>query len=200
MQRRDFLLKTAASVGVASLALAGCTVTKSTSSRSHANPVVRKHDIDTNVDSALKRLGTIGPDAMNLVRKAHGILVFPAVIGGAIWVGGQYGEGALRVKGHMNGGSEAYYNIVSASFGAQIGAQSKAIFFLFMTPDSLNKFRNGPGWSGGIDGSVAALTVGANGSIDSRTVQKPVIAFALTNAGLMASLALEGTKITKLKM
>ncbi len=199
MERRKFLLKVAASVVVASVALAGCTVTKPTRTTSRANPVARKHDIDASVDASIKRLGAQSADAMNLIRKAHGILVFPSVIGGAFWVGGQYGEGALRVKGKMGGGSQAYYSIASASFGPQIGAQSKAVFFLFMTPAALHRFVTGPGWSGGVDASVAAARIGANGSVDSRTAQQPVIAFALTNAGLMASLALEGTKITKLK-
>jgi lipid-binding SYLF domain-containing protein len=40
--------------------------------------------------------------------------------------------------------------------------------------------------------------VGANGNIDSTTATKPVQAFVLTNAGLMAGVSLEGAKISRL--
>jgi len=52
----------------------------------------------------------------------------------------------------------------------------------------------------GVDASVAVLKVGANGAIDVTSATSPVLAFVLTNAGLMANLTLEGTKITRLKL
>jgi lipid-binding SYLF domain-containing protein len=36
-------------------------------------------------------------------------------------------------------------------FGLQIGAQTKAIIFLFMTQDALDRFCNGDGWAVGGD-------------------------------------------------
>jgi len=51
-----------------------------------------------------------------------------------------------------------------------------------------------------VDGSVALLKVGANGEIDTTTANNPVQALVLTNAGLMANLNLEGTKISKLDL
>ena len=111
-------------------------------------------------------------------------------------VGGQYGEGSLKV----GGGTVGYYSTVSGSFGLQAGAQSKAIIFLFMTQDALDKFRNTDGWSAGADASVALIKVGANGDIDSTTATAPVEAFVLTNAGLMADVSLNGTKVSRLKI
>ena len=66
-------------------------------------------------------------------------------------------------------------------------------------PDSLAKFRASNGWSVGADASVAVIKAGANGMVDATTARGPVAAFVLTNAGLMADLALEGTKITRLE-
>jgi len=123
------------------------------------------------------------------------VLVFPSVIAAGFWFGGQYGEGSLRDGGATVG----YYSTTTASFGLQIGAQSKALVFLFMTQDALDRFRNSEGWSAGGDASVAVMKVGANGSIDTNTATAPVVAFVLTNSGLMASVTLEGTKVTKLK-
>jgi lipid-binding SYLF domain-containing protein len=71
---------------------------------------------------------------------------------------------------------------------------------LFMTKDALDKFRASSGWTAGVDGTVALLKVGANGEIDTTTAFQPVEALVLTNAGLMAGLNLEGTKITKLNL
>ncbi|KAG0161900.1 hypothetical protein DFQ30_004969, partial [Apophysomyces sp. BC1015] len=66
--------------------------------------------------------------------------------------------------------------------------------------DSLDRFRNREGWAVGVDATVAVLKVGVNGKIDTTTATAPVQAFVLTNAGLMAGVSLEGTKVTKLRI
>ncbi|MGE8475489.1 MAG: YSC84-related protein, partial [Paraburkholderia hospita] len=82
----------------------------------------------------------------------------------------------------------------------QAGAQSKAIIFLFMTQDALDKFRSSDGWSVGADASVALIKLGANGVVDTTTATAPVDVFVLTNTGLMADVSLAGTKVSKLKI
>ncbi|MDB5785486.1 MAG: hypothetical protein JWQ50_5401, partial [Caballeronia mineralivorans] len=42
--------------------------------------------------------------------------------------------------------------------------------------------------------------IGANGNVDTTTATAPVQVFVLTNAGLMAGLSLEGTKVSPLKI
>jgi lipid-binding SYLF domain-containing protein len=124
------------------------------------------------------------------------VLVFPSVVAAGFVVGAQYGEGALLVGDRSVG----YYSNLSGSVGLQIGAQSKAIIFLFMTQEALDKFRNTNGWSVGADASVALVKIGANGNVDTTTATAPVQVFVLTNAGLMAGLSLEGTKVSPLKI
>lgn len=194
MQRRDFILRVSAAAAATTLALSGCTTTDVTAAKS--SPEARRHSIDSGIDSTLARLYTAAPGSRELVAKARGVLVFPSVIAAGFFVGAQYGEGALRVGGSTAG----YYSTTSASVGLQIGAQSKALIFLFMTQDALDKFNKQDGWAVGADASVAVLKVGANGSIDTKTATAPVVAFVLTNSGLMANLTLEGTKVTRLKM
>jgi lipid-binding SYLF domain-containing protein len=65
-------------------------------------------------------------------------------------------------------------------FGLQIGAQTKAIIFLFMTQDALDRFCNGDGWAVGGDATVAVVKVGANGNIDTSTATAPVQPFVIT--------------------
>ena len=195
MQRRDFILRAAAALAVAGLSIAGCTTTATTTATpGMTDSDKRRQEIDTGASATLARLETIVPGSGELVAKASGVLVFPSVIAAGFGIGGQYGKGALRVP---DAPSE-YYSLASLSFGLQIGAQSKAIIFLFMTPEALDKFRSSQGWRAGIDASVAVLKIGANGNLDVSTATGPVMAFVLTNAGLMANLTLEGTKISHL--
>ncbi|MFM0557397.1 YSC84-related protein [Paraburkholderia sediminicola] len=196
MHRRQFILTTSAALAAGSLALAGCTTTSPKSAASTAGNAGKRQSINADIDSTLARLYSTANGSRELVAKARGVLVFPSVIQAGFWIGGQYGEGALRVGGQTAG----YYSTAGGSFGLQIGAQSKAIIFLFMTQDALDRFRNSEGWAAGVDATVAVVKVGANGNIDTSTATAPVEAFVLTNAGLMAGVSLEGTKVTRLKI
>jgi lipid-binding SYLF domain-containing protein len=155
--------------------------------------LTKRQRIDKDVQATLDRLYSTTPGSRELVNKAKGALVFPSVLAAGFVVGGEYGEGALLVNGH----TVDYYSTVTGSFGLQIGAQSKAIIFLFMTSDALEKFRNSEGWTAGVDASVAVIKAGANGQLT--TAPQPVNVIVMTNAGLMANLSVEGTKVTKLK-
>lgn len=150
--------------------------------------------IDADVDHALSHFYRSVGGARELVRDAAGVLVFPSVIKAGFGVGGEYGEGALRRGGY----TEGYYNTVSASFGFQLGAQARTVIILFMSEEALGSFRRKQGWKVGVDGSVALITVGVGGSIDSNQIKKPVIGFILDQKGLMYNLTLEGSKITRI--
>ena len=191
MEKRAFLIQSASLLGASALLLSGC----STTPMAGAGTTDKRHEIDAAATSALARLSSTMPGSRELVGKARGVLVFPSVLAAGLGIGGEYGEGVLRVGGK----SVDYYSTASASFGLQIGAQSKAVIFLFMTQDALDKFRNSQGWTAGVDASVAVIKAGANGDIDLNTATQPVDVFVMTNKGLMANLTIEGTKITKLK-
>ncbi|HEY3596875.1 MAG TPA: YSC84-related protein [Paraburkholderia sp.] len=194
MHRRRFIAVTGALATTGGLSLAACTTTPLSSDGSSAANAGKRRTIDADADAALTRLFETVTGARELVGKARGTLVFPSVIAAGFWIGGQYGQGALRVDGHTTG----YYSITAASFGLQIGAQSKAIILLFMTQVALDDFTGSQGWAAGVDATVAVLKVGANGNIDTSTATGPVEAFVVTNAGLMAGVSLEGSKISRL--
>jgi lipid-binding SYLF domain-containing protein len=182
----------------AAIALAGCSTTASVTKPgddSHPQSAESRHAIDVGYQETLDRLYTTTPGSRELVAKARGVLVFPRVISAGLVVGGAYGEGQLREHGRVDG----YYRTTTGSVGWQIGAQSRALVFLFMTEDSLQRFRASKGFSGGVDASVAVLKVGANGAIDANAAMEPTVAFVMTNAGLMANLSLEGTKVTRIE-
>ncbi|HZY08537.1 MAG TPA: YSC84-related protein, partial [Ilumatobacteraceae bacterium] len=86
------------------------------------------------------------------------------------------------------------------SVGLLAGAESKAVYLLFMTDEALAKFRASKGWTVGADASVTLANVGASASVDTKTVQQEIVGYVLTNGGLMANVSLEGTKITPISM
>lgn len=197
MQKLTMLLRTLALMAIAAFALGACTTTTSSpSTPGRAEASSARAEIDAGVDSTLNRLYTQVNGSRELVAKADGVLVFPRVLAAGLVVGGEYGKGALRQKGRHLG----YYSLASLSVGFQAGAQSKAVIVLFMTKEALDKFRASQGWTAGADASVALVKLGANGAVDTTTATGPVQVLVLTNAGLMANLTIEGTKITPVTM
>ena len=151
-------------------------------------------ELDYSVDETLKMFdGIKGSD--NVTKKAEGILVFPSVFKAGIGIGGEYGEGALRIKRK----TVDYYSTAAASIGFQLGAQKKTIIIAFMQKSALENFKASEGWKVGVDASVAVITVGAGGAIDTNSVNQPIVAFVFDQKGLMYNLTLEGAKITKIK-
>ncbi|WP_176314420.1 BPSL1445 family SYLF domain-containing lipoprotein [Burkholderia vietnamiensis] len=195
MQKRNFVAKAAAALIVGSLALTGCTTTPDKPDNAATN-ASKRQAIDASVDATLSRLYSTVKGSRELVAKSRGVLVFPDVIQAGFIVGGQTGNGALRVGGATVG----YYNTSSLSVGLQAGAQSKSVVFLFMTQQALDEFRGSDGWAAGAGASVALVKMGANGAIDTTTATAPVQVVVLTNAGLMGDVSINGTKVTKLKI
>lgn len=150
--------------------------------------------IDADVRATIDRFHTQISGARELSDKSYGILVFPSVVKAGFGIGGEYGEGALMVRGQPT----TYFNTVGASFGFQLGIQARSVIIMFMTPEALEQFRRSKGWKVGVDGSVAIVTVGVGGSIDTNKIVSPVIGFILDPKGLMYNLTLEGTKITRI--
>lgn len=149
-------------------------------------------DIKTNTVLEEFRKGSAGADAF--LKEAKGVLVFPEVVKAGVGIGGQYGEGVLRVKNNPVG----YYSITGASLGVQLGAQLRSIILVFMTNESLGKFLEGNGWDIGVDGSVALINTGVGKDINTTNVDDPVVGFLISKKGLMFNLTLEGSKIRQL--
>ncbi|SPA26685.1 putative lipoprotein [Cupriavidus taiwanensis] len=192
MKRRTFL-SASAGLALGTLATGACTTTKPDAPTDKA---ARRRELDSGSDATLSRLYSSVNGARELGNRARGILVFPKTLSAGFIVGGEYGDGTLR----SGGGTRGYYRLVSGSVGWQIGAQSKAVILMFMTQDAYDKFVRSSGWTAGVDATVALATIGANGVLDTNTAQQPIVGFVLTNAGLMAGLSFEGSKITKLDL
>lgn len=193
MQKFSFRSAVVATVvGLAGVAMVGCTTTQESA---QASPRSDRASVESQANATLSRLYETAPGSRQMVANAKGVLIFPAVIGGSFVVGVEHGEGVLRVANKAH----SYYSTTGASIGWQAGGQSKAVIYVFATQEALDKFINGNGWTGGVDATVAAGHVGANGSIDTQTIQAPVTSFVMTNTGLEAGVSLQGSKITRIQ-
>jgi len=152
-------------------------------------------EIDIKVDAAIERFKTEVQGGAVFLKKAEGVLVFPEVIKAGFGIGGEIGEGALRI----NGKTVDYYSTASASIGFQLGAQLKTVVLVFLQQGALDKFRQSSGWEAGVDGSVALVELGAGKDINTVNMEDPIAGFVFSNKGLMYNLTLEGSKMTKLK-
>jgi len=161
---------------------------------SHHAHAASAAEIDVGAQATLRNFFSRVGGSRELVARSAAVLVFPSVIKAGMGIGGEYGEGALVVRGR----TVEYYNTVSASIGFQLGAQARSIIIVFMTPESLAGFRRVDGWKVGVDGSVALITVGVGGSIDTNRITSPIVGFIFDGKGLMYNLTLEGSKISRI--
>ena len=188
MNKRIFVASLAALMVFAS----GCTTTSGGSS----DPAARRKSIDRRVDAALGELYRQVPGSRDLVGRAQGVLVFPSVLEAGFIVGASRGDGALR-KG---GKTVSFHRTTAGSIGLQAGAQSTAMFVLFMTDDALRNFENSRGWTAGVDASVTMISVGASAQMTTATAQQPIIGYVLSNSGLMAGVTIDGARVTRLNL
>ncbi|MBW6521040.1 MAG: twin-arginine translocation pathway signal protein [Desulfoarculaceae bacterium] len=149
--------------------------------------------IDRDVDNALEKLYQTTPAAKDLSNIAQGILVFPSIIKGGLIIGGQYGEGALRVGAKTTG----YFKTVSASYGLQIGAQSFGYALFFIDSKSLDYLKKSSGWEIGVEPNIVIVDEGMARSLSTTTVKSGVYAFFFDQRGLMAGITIQGSKITE---
>jgi lipid-binding SYLF domain-containing protein len=151
--------------------------------------------IDQDVDWALQVLYSSQPTERNLAKRAQAVLIFPKIIKAGLLIGGQGGNGALRVGGRTAG----YYNISAASYGLQAGVQTFSYALFFMTASSLKYLKDSDGWAIGSGPSVVVVDKGAARSFTTTTIAQDVYAFPFGQRGLMAGIGLEGSKITRIR-
>lgn len=149
-------------------------------------------DLNKDAEQALKILYQNNPVAKNISTKAKAILVFPKIIKAGLVFGGSYGEGVLL----NNLKPIDYYNSVSASWGLQAGAQSYGYVVFLMNDKAVNYLKESKGWEFGVGPTIVVVNEGVAKNLSSSTLKEDAYAFIFDQQGLMASLSIEGTKIS----
>jgi lipid-binding SYLF domain-containing protein len=100
----------------------------------------------------------------------------------------------------MNGGVVSeYFNSVSASWGWQAGAESYAYFVFLMSDEAVAYLAKSKGWEFGVGPTVVVVNEGVAKNLSTTTLKNDAYAFIADQQGLMASLSIEGTKISQIK-
>ncbi len=109
-------------------------------------------------------------------------------------IGGQKGEGALRIGGVTKG----YYRTTAASFGLQAGAQKFGYAMFFMNEGALKYLKDKKGWEVGVGPTIVVADEGTATALTNASGRKDIYVFFFGQKGLMAGLNIEGSKITKI--
>lgn len=152
-------------------------------------------DLDKDAGQALTALYSRNPTAEVVAKKAKAILVFPKIIKAGFVFGGAYGEGVLMKAGQAT----EYYNTVSATWGLQAGAESYAYVVFLMSDKAVNYLATSNGWELGVGPTVVVVNEGIARNLSTSTLKDDAYAFITDQQGLMASVSIEGTKISHIK-
>ena len=150
-------------------------------------------EINASSNAALTDFRKSVEGADEYLAAAKGVLVIPEVKKVGLVVGGQWGEGALRIKGK----TVAYYKMTAASVGFQAGYQKANYLFIFLTDEALKTFRASKGWDAGIDAGVTVIDESIGVSMDTLKAKSSVVAFIFGKEGLMGGYSLKGQNLSK---
>jgi len=152
-------------------------------------------DIDAQSSLALRKLTSTNPGAAAVSAKSRAVLVFPNIIKAGFVFGAAYGEGALIQGGHV----VDYFNTFTGSWGLQAGAESYGYALFLMNNRALDYLKKSNGWEIGVGPTVVVVNEGIAKNLSSTTLQDDAYAFIFNQEGLMLSISIEGTKITRVR-
>ena len=152
-------------------------------------------DLNKDAAQALQTLYKSNPAAESISKRAKAVLVFPNIVKAGLIFGGAYGEGVLTKDSNFSG----YYNSVSASWGWQAGAESYSYVVFLMSDKAVKYLDKSNGWEIGVGPNVVVVNEGVAKNLSSSTLKEDAYAFIFDQQGLMASLSIEGTKISRIK-
>lgn len=144
---------------------------------------------------ALQMLYEKNDSAKAISKSAKAVLIFPNIVKAGLVFGGSYGEGVLNKGTEVVG----YYNSISASWGLQAGAQSYAYAVFLMNDKALTYLDKSDGWEIGVGPTVVLVNEGVARNLSTSTLKDDAYAFIFDQQGLMGSLSIEGTKISRIK-
>ena len=151
-------------------------------------------ELNEDANQALHTLTSTNPTAATVASKAKAVLIFPNIVKAGLVFGGAYGEGVLKQGSEVDG----YYNSITASWGLQAGAQSYGYVVYLMNDKALKYIHQTHGWEVGVGPTVVVVNAGVAKNLSSTTLKDDAYAFIFDQQGLMASVSIEGTKISRI--
>lgn len=137
----------------------------------------------------------MGPPIKELLKKAHGVVVYPSVLRGAFVFGASGGSGvclAYDAKAKKWGGP-AFLTIGEASFGLQIGGDASEIVLVALSDRGVTAFLATSGKLGA-NASVAAGPVGVGAQAATQNLSADIVAYSRAK-GAYAGVSVEGAVV-----
>lgn len=168
-------------------------------------PAARSADLNTQrellsrAQFSLERFATSPKmeDARALASRAEAIMIFPSLLKGALFIGGQGGNGVLLARREDGSWSyPAFYTLGSLSFGLQVGGQSSEAILLIMNRDALRSIMADQVKLGG-DLSAAAGPVGTGVAAGTTTSVGTDIYTYSNTKGLFIGASLDGAVVAR---
>jgi lipid-binding SYLF domain-containing protein len=151
--------------------------------------------LDADATAALNALYQKYPSAVSLGQNAKAILIFPSITKVGLMIGGESGNGVMRVKGKSVG----YYNNSGVSSGLQAGAQKYGYALFLMTDGAVQSINSTQGFEVGVGPSMVLMDEAQAGKkTTTATAKSDIYGFIFSQKGLMAGLGIQGNKITKI--
>ena len=167
-----------------------------------ANPVVSAEPVAQQqvVDKAQLTLEAFAADGQlkdqfkQLSKEARALFIIPQLMRGAFIFGGAGGSGVLIVRDEQSGkwGDPVFYNIGSASFGAQIGADVSEMVLVVRTTKGLEEFYTND-FKLGANAGMATGPVGAGMSMQG--IAADILSYA-RQKGAFAGMAVDGAFVS----
>jgi len=158
-----------------------------------AQDSARKLDSETN--GALSVFYNEINGGKKYLEKAKGYVVFPDITEAGFFIGGKYGEGALRIEGF----TKSYHSITSASMGFQAGLQSYSLVIVFTSDAALERFINNDSWETDMDFNIAMADFNNDEELDDIDFGSNMVGFVFDSTGMMGNFTMEGTRFEKIK-
>ena len=137
----------------------------------------------------------MGSALKTLVKKAHGILVYPSVLRGAFIVGASGGSGVFLAHDATakKWGGPAFYTIGQASFGLQAGGDASEIVLVALTERGVSSLL-ATSAKLGADASVAAGPVGAGAQAATQNLSADIVSYSRAK-GVYAGVSVDGAVV-----
>ena len=129
------------------------------------------------------------------MKKAKGVVVFPQILKGGFFLGGEGGSGVLLARAEDGRWSyPTFVGMGSASFGLQIGAQASELMLIVLTGKGLEAILDDKVTIGGeINGAIGPYGAGAEASTTAN-LNADVIAYSVTK-GAFIGVSIEGAAV-----
>jgi SH3 domain-containing YSC84-like protein 1 len=168
-----------------------------------ANPAFAANDEQTLINHSVGTLQDLRGDkefgnARSLLHRARAIVIAPRIFKAGFFFGGEGGQAVLLVRGAGGWSDPAFYQIASASFGLQIGAQESEMIMFIMSDRALNAMMRDK-FKIGANAGIAVATLGS--TVEGATTGNvgPDIVVWASASGAYAGISLDGSVIEPMR-